>query len=207
MIERNTRLPDSDLRDLFDTMCRLTASPAPVEELVKALAVHPASQQRLKWACATVVRGRSDRRNVMADVMQEATCRVIQRTRSGRLKVAPDSPERLGGWLWTTWRNACRDAWRRHRSAVMPLERFPETVEERPHPNSTWDDDRRSDLHFVIRQVPEPLLRQVLSDWAAGLSGAESARRLGRSTAWVSKTRQRGLAWLRSTLRQRWSEG
>jgi RNA polymerase sigma factor (sigma-70 family) len=197
--------PDPDLRALYDTLRRLNPEPANADALVEALCVHPASRARLKRACASVLRSRSERRDVMADVMQEATCRVIQRTRSGRLRISPDSPERLGAWLWATWRNACRDAWRRHQSAVMPFERLPVVVEERPHPNSHWDDDRRADLHFVIGQVPEPLLRQVLRDWAAGLSGAESAQVLGRSTSWVSKARQRGLVWLRSALRQLWS--
>ncbi|MGE0761272.1 MAG: hypothetical protein AB7O38_29940, partial [Pirellulaceae bacterium] len=53
---------------------------------------------------------------------------------------------------------------------------------------------------FLISRIDDPRLRLVLSDWAAGFTGTESARRHGLSDCMVSRLRQQGVTYLRRKL-------
>lgn len=199
-----TRTDDATaaLRDLYAAVRELTSGPPRPDELIDVLTLHPASLRRRTWVCGAVMRSWAARNDLVADVMQEATYLLIRRIRSGRLQFEDQGIERFRGWLWTIWHDTCRTAWRRCRSHLEERTGMPMDQVVEQWSGGTEEEALLPQVKQIIRRIEDPSLRQVMTDWAAGLSGAESGALLGRSESWVSKRRAEGVAVLRTLLEQ-----
>lgn len=168
--------------------------------LVSEIVEHPLTQEKLRAACGMVMRRWARRHDLQADVLQEATCCFVRWLQTDRLQYVELGPDRLGGWLWSVWQNACRQAWQRCRpiwlrdTALAEMEML-EEIPERDSKNPTWDA-----LLDEIERLSDDDLRRVMVDWSAGSTGRETAQRHGLSEATVSRLRCCGLERLRTQL-------
>lgn len=170
------------------------------QSVISEILEHPLTQEKLRAACGAVMKRWARRRDLQADVLQEAICQFVRWLKDGRLEYADCGPERLGGWLWTVWQNACREAWRRCRPVwlrEMALAEWEmlEEIPERDRQNPVWET-----LLEEIEELSDDGLRRVMLEWSAGWTGKESAQHHGLSEATVSRLRCSGLERLRMRL-------
>ncbi len=176
----------------------LLAGPRPFEcEALHRILLHPVSRLKLQTACATVLRRTAGRRDLVADVKQEAFALVIARFQEGDIPYRDDGPARFGGWLWVLWYRACREAWRRLRPRIpecqLAFEPYADEAGEDVGSDARWHRILTAIDGFSDRDV-----REVLLDLVEGVSCEESARRHGISRSTVCRRRHRGCAALRS---------
>jgi hypothetical protein len=110
----NNSPPSVELREAHRLYLRLTRSESADQriDLIRAILLNPASDDRLKAACAVVMRHWMTRSDLRADVMQEAVLRLTDHFLKQDLHYDDRGPDQFGGWLWSMWYYACREAWR-----------------------------------------------------------------------------------------------
>jgi len=157
-------------------------------DLAFRLLLHPASQERLRSACGTVMRRWARHIDLRHDVYQEATCELGDKLVWGVFPYEDRGTDAFGHWLWALWWNACRNAWGRCRPLwlrgfVLCADAFLDesTVQGQPEESlgflELWD------------AVGAGFSREVLCDWLAGYSARESAKRQGVSRPTIQRQR------------------
>lgn len=176
------------------------------ERLLHEVLFHPVSQEKLHAAAAAVLRRWSQPVERCADLMQEAALDVLRRFRGRQVGFPGGTVDEFLGWHWTLWHNACRSAWRRIRNDDARQPRADGGLDHRPY-EEAYDSPRRADrwpeVLQAILEIDDDALRETLIDWAAGLNGAESARRRGVSRGTISKRRRAGVRRLQERLADR----
>ena len=115
----NEAVTDGDFQQLYETFQRLSADQRTNgQDLVREVFLQPASLAKLRIAACQVLKGWAARHDLLADVMQEATILVTNRMGDGKIPFSDQGPDCFRGWLWTVWRNATSDVWKRYRATL-----------------------------------------------------------------------------------------
>jgi len=113
------------------------------------------------------------------DVVQTSCLRALEHR--DRLK----THDNLRGWLNTIMRHSVVDLWRQQ-NRMVPLERVAEPATDEPAPPSAWSAFETRDVLEALTKC-SPALRSVYElQVLQGLSGQETARRLGISVSTVA---------------------
>lgn len=175
----------------------------PPAAILREVLFHPISQQKLATASAVVLRGSRADAHRHNEVMQEACLHVLHRIEQGQLTFEPRGVDRFLNWLWSLWRLACLQVWRRmrRRRARQPVAGggLPD-VQQPDDQNEIIDHQHWPAILAAIGTVTDETVRETLSDWAQGLNGREAATRRGVRKSTISKRRAKAVALLRSQL-------
>jgi hypothetical protein len=185
---RSTGLPE--LHDIFLRLQRATA----VElrsALIRRLIEHPESDRRLRSACNSVMRRREAHVDLHADVLQEAVLLLTDCLLRQDIRYEDRGSERFGGWLWSMWYYACRDAWRHCRPLWLRGMQLTETEAFARIPDTHRQTSPAEELFECVYERADDDLRDVLLDWLGGVTLRESAAGLGKTKAAVEKSRKR----------------
>lgn len=180
-----------------------TEGATPPTAVLRDVLFHPVSQQKLATASAVVLRGSRADSHRHNEVMQEACLHVLNRIEQGQLTFEPRGVDRFLNWLWSLWRLACLQVWRRmrRRHARQPVAGggLPD-VQQPDDQEEIIDHKHWPAVLAAIGNVADDTLRETLSDWALGLNGREAAARRGVRKSTISKRRAKAVALLRSQL-------
>ncbi len=193
----------ADLRSRF---LGWIADPAlPWHEVAEAFIAHEASMTKLRnvvgWLMMADAWDDERRESLFAEAGLEILRRFAKRRDLGYV----DAHGSFDSWLFTVWKNAARHANRKlqQRAGKVVL-----VDPRRLDLESSSRDDPAEDeamltiqeVHAVIARLPAGNLRNVMLDWASGLSAVDSARQRRVTQSWVSKLRKRGVAHIRKRL-------
>lgn len=189
----------SELQQLHHRFIEWCQHPGPSDSVYDIL-LHPASLEKLDSACRKVLRRCTSSQELDGDIRQEALCLVSRRMQSSPVPCTDQGVDRFGGWLWRLWYRACLKAARRCQPLWMAGISSLELDSLAALPNAAQAPPLWEDVLLLIFRIPDPVLQKVLRDWAAGLTGRESARLQQLSESHVSRLRKAGAAWLRQRL-------
>ena len=179
---------------LYETFRQLLKS-GDSDRLISEVLLHEASLAQLDLAVCNVLKGQARQEDLRHEVRQAAIVAVIERFRKGEIPYADRGPRKFAAWVWTVWRKACLDAWKRELNlSARNQARFDlETCVEAPSSDDVlWDD-----VFSAIARLQDLTLQTIMFHWAAGLNGTESAQQMGLSISAISKRRQQGRRLLR----------
>jgi DNA-directed RNA polymerase specialized sigma24 family protein len=200
-------LDSADLKRLHQRFLQLCeANVEQRDAILEEVLIARASQSRLSSATGTVLGRLASRRDLRAEIMQEASLILLARLRSGHFQYEDRGWDAFGGWLWTSWHMACKEAWRRTR----PLWLRPSPISDSRLRQSAGEHDHAIEALEIadswqrvlsnIDQISDERLRAVMAAWAAAFSGRETARMLALSEPTVCRLRKRGLEALKRIL-------
>lgn len=189
---------DGRIEILYDQFCTFVEQPDGLSgDALHAILMHPVSQQKLEFAAASLLKRASQRRDLIADLKQEAFLLVMARFRDGTIRFQREGPSRFAGWLWRLWHRACRDAWHRLKP-TFEHERLSschccvEPTKSRYPREMLWHV-----MLSAIDEIDDETLREVMIDWIEGLNCVQSGRRQCLSPGTVNRRRGRGVAAVR----------
>jgi RNA polymerase sigma-70 factor (ECF subfamily) len=107
--------------------------------------------------------------------------------------------DNLRGWLSTIMRNVLVDFWRRQ-ARMVPLDQVGEPVAAQPEGLEPWSDLSVEDVWAALAACSPPLRAVYELQVLRGLSGAETARRLGIPPGTVASRMSRARQRLRQIL-------
>lgn len=185
--------PSTALPELHDIFLRLQRTTA-VEQrsaLIRELIEHPEADQRLRSACHSVMRRWAGHMDLFADVLQEAVLRLTDHLLKQDLHYVDHGPDSFGGWLWSMWYYACRDAWRHCRPLWLRGIQITESEAFTQIPDAHLQASPAAEMIESVYERADDELRDILLDWLGGVTLRESAAGLGRTKAAVEKSRAR----------------
>jgi DNA-directed RNA polymerase specialized sigma24 family protein len=192
-------LPEEALVHLHSAYLKMRDEPALARRLilVHQIILHPVFRRKLRQVVAkrTDCRGDHQRR---CDIMQEATCLLIDWLTAENAPYGDQGPDKFGGWLWTLCRRACARAvhkdQRQKRCGILSLDLSNLTeIAAPPDLNGL-----RRQILDGIEALPDPEVRAALLDALLGYRIRESAERLGLSMTAVFRLREKGRHELRA---------
>ena len=192
---------DGRIENVYKEFRRLVEQPGALTGAsLNAILMHPVSQQKLEIACVSLLKGTAHRRDLIADLKQEAFSVAIARFRDGAVPFQDEGPSRFAGWLWRFWRRACRDAWQRLKPAFQHQRLNSSHLCVEPDQSRFPRDVLWQVTLSAINGIVEESLRDVMLDWFEGLNSVQSARRRCLSPGTVSRRRARGVAAVRRSV-------
>jgi DNA-directed RNA polymerase specialized sigma24 family protein len=192
------RSPPPDLVELHQVMLNLqqTHQPEARTRLANQMVGHAALGPKLVLACAVVLGHHASDSDLLDDVRQEASLRLIERFRADNLAYRDEGADRFGGWIYKVCKTACADALKAcgrlwFRSIVLPgmgqMEAYPARAEG----------ERLIDKVLrAIDAIPDPQVREIMLEYFAGDKVAVSAIRHGVSNATISRRRKAGIQFV-----------
>ena len=199
---KNTKESVEDLRVRFLNL--ISDQTVSWREVAELFITHEASLRKLRAASGVVLRLSAWDDATRSDVFAEAASTIVQAFERMRDLKYIDGEGSFDSWLYSVWKNAVLNAYRKvrrnprlHLATLEHLEQnaWPEIISESQKYLPTYEDALEA-----IAGLPSGNTRDVMLDWAAGLNGAESARNRGVSEAWVSQLRKKGLQLVRHQL-------
>jgi RNA polymerase sigma factor (sigma-70 family) len=192
-----------EVADLQGRFIELVKDPTvPVDKIARLFVLHGASVAKLDAAVGVVMRNLAHDRTARDDLIAGALVEVLSNFRRTRDLGYDEKRGTFDQWLFAVWLNAVRRSWR-----SIAWNRDMRQLElddpEDSSSNSDGPTDDMPDIQKVLETISaltDDRLRRVMLDWAAGLSGKESAHSLGVSLARISQLRKRGVENIRREL-------
>jgi DNA-directed RNA polymerase specialized sigma24 family protein len=195
---KSTQDAGEALRQLHTAFLELRQEPALERRriLVHQMILHPLLRQKMHQVVARRKYCWPDEHS-RQDVIQEATCFLIDWLTDADAPYQDEGPDQFGGWLWTLCSRACSRATlkdlRPPRRRVVTFD-FTDGTEIAAPPDCNRS---RRQLVEAIEALPDPDMRAVLLDFLHGYRIRESAERLGLCPTAVFRLREKGHRELR----------
>jgi DNA-directed RNA polymerase specialized sigma24 family protein len=191
-----------DLRRQFVQQIR---DPSRTAQDIAALFVcHPASVGKLRAAVGVLLRSSALDAATQDDVISEARLIVLSNFQRHRDLGYDDSRGSWDSWLYVVWRNAVAESARSVRMRRKMEYLSPDQLDYEVQYNGHFREDTSMhdfrDALDVITKMPPGRMKEIMMDWAGGLSGADTARQRRISQPRVNQLRKKGLTFVREQL-------
>jgi DNA-directed RNA polymerase specialized sigma24 family protein len=198
----STKATVTDLHTRFlERIDDLTAS---WQDLGELFITHEASLIKLRAAVGCLMGSAARDDANRAEVCAEAGLCVLRGFKRHRALRFRDGVGSFDSWLYSVWKRAVQHAIRRQNRGLKLLFVGHEVLECESSPNRRSVEAEEmltiKEVWDAVAEMPAGSVRNIMLDWASGLSGADSARLRCCSEAWVSILRGRGVALVRKRL-------
>jgi hypothetical protein len=178
-----------DLQAAFLVLCGVDDL-ALRQQLVYAFLLRPVSQEKLRTACAVLLRRTRVPRDLQEDLRQEAMLLLSERLSERRFTYRDRGSDAFGGWLWMQWLASCHTAWQKIRPLWFRRIETRQVNECDRLLSRRQSSDPGQRLGDLLGAAPTARTRRILEDWLAGYTIRESAFRQSFSKTEVGRLRR-----------------